>query len=278
MMSIPDYASLMLPMLRRAARMDGGISLADLGAQVAREAGLSAADASRQLPGGEGSQFQMRLRWAQAYLESAGLAVISEGGLRITLAGREYLARSEGPPEPASAKEPGPMERMAEQHGLHRQGLESELLRRVHSMSPEFFEQLILDLLLAMGYGASRTGLSQRLGRSGDGGLDGEIWRDELGLDRIYLQAKRYQPGAAVPINEVRDFAGALEGLHTERGVFVTTSEFPETARAFVEKLRARIALVDGKELSRLMLAHGIGVRLVRSYAVHHVDGDYFRE
>ena len=277
-MSMPDYASLMMPMLQRISRMAGGISLSDLTSQVAREIGLSGAEASKLLPSGDVTEFELRLRWAQAYLENAGLAEVRDGALCITLAGREFVGQHHPPEGIAKDEDAGALQILGEQHARYRESLEAELLRRVQAMSPQLFEQLILDVLLAMGYGNSRLGLSQRLGRTGDGGLDGEIWPDELGLDRIYLQAKRYRPGHAVAVSEVRDFAGALEARHSERGVFVTTSEFPESARQFVEKLRARIALVDGAELAKLMLNHGIGVRLMRSYAVHHVDGDYFRE
>lgn len=169
-------------------------------------------------------------------------------------------------------------DRLAELHARHRAELEGELLHRVQAMSPHFFEQLILDLLVAMGYGDHRAGLSRRLGRTGDGGIDGEVLCDELGLDRIYVQAKRYHPGRMVGVAEVRDFAGALDARRADRGVFVTTAAFSAPTREFVGRLGRRVALVDGMELSRLMLRHGIGVRLIRSYGVHGVDLGYFRE
>jgi len=275
-MSIPDYAALMLPMLRRAAKAQNGVPAREITQALAAEIGLSPIEAAQKLPSGETSLFDLRVQWARTYLENSGLLDSDDGNIRITLAGLDFLSRSD---EPGSKDgQVSHFERMAEHHGLHRQELAAELLRRVLGMSPDFFEQLIIDLLLAMGYGSTRAGIAQRLGRSGDGGIDGEIMRDELGLDRIYVQAKRYAPGSFVPVSEVRDFAGALDSRRAEAGVFVTTAEFPETAREFVEKVRSRIALVDGAELARLMLRHGIGVRLVRSYAVHHLDGDYFRE
>lgn len=275
-MSIPDYAALMLPLLRRVSKAQNGVPLREMTQALAGEIGLSPVEAAQKLPSGATTLFDMRVQWAQAYLEKSALIDSGDGNIRITLAGRDFLRRSEVPGELES--QPSHLERIAEHHGLHRRELAAELLRRVHAMSPEFFEQLIIDMLLAMGYGATRAGIAQRLGRSGDGGIDGEILRDELGRDRIYVQAKRYVPGSLVAVSEVRDFAGALDSRRAEAGVFVTTAEFPDTARAFVEKVRTRIALVDGAELARLMLRHGIGVRLVRSYAVHHLDGDYFRE
>jgi restriction system protein len=275
-MPIPDYAALMLPMLRRAAKAPNGVPAREITQALAAEIGLSPIEAAQKLPSGETTLFDLRVQWARAYLEESGLLDSGDGSIRITLAGRDFLRRSDAPE--VEMGQFSHMERIAEHHGLHRRELAAELLQRVHGMSPEFFEQLIIDLLLAMGYGSTRAGIAQRLGRSGDGGIDGEIMRDELGLDRIYVQAKRYAPGSFVPVSDVRDFAGALDSRRAEAGVFVTTAEFPDTARVFVEKVRTRIALVDGAELARLMLRHGIGVRLVRSYAVHHLDGDYFRE
>jgi restriction system protein len=275
-MSIPDYAALMLPLLRRAAKAQNGVPVLEITQALAAEIGLSPIEAAQRLPSGETSLFDMRVQWAPSYLESSGLLEAGDGNIRITLPGLDFLKRSDEPGEPEG--QVSHMERIAEHHGLHRQEMAAELLRRVHGMSPEFFEQLIIDVLLAMGYGSTRAGIAQRLGRPGDGGIDGEIMRDELGLDRIYVQAKRYAPGSFVPVSEVRDFAGALDSRRADAGVFVTTAEFPVSARDFVEKVRTRIALVDGAELARLMLRHGIGVRLVRSYAVHHLDGDYFRE
>ncbi len=275
-MPIPDYAALMLPMLRRAAKAQNGIAAREITQALAAEIGLSPIEAAQKLPSGDTRLFDVRVQWARSYLEESGLLDAGDGNIRITLAGLDFLRRSDAPGVPEG--QVSHIERIGEHHGLHRQELAVELLRRVHGMSPAFFEQLIVDLLLAMGYGSTRAGIAKRLGRSGDGGIDGEIMRDELGLDRIYVQAKRYAPGSFVPISEVRDFAGALDSRRAEAGVFVTTADFPDTARDFVEKVRTRIALVDGAELARLMLRHGIGVRLVRSYAVHHLDGDYFRE
>lgn len=276
-MAVPEYTELMLPLLRRAAKSPQGIAERDLAQAVAGEIGLSPVDAARLLPSGDMTVLDARVRWARAYLEKSGFVDISDGKLHIVKAGRDFLRKSE-PVDEAPAAASGHIEKIAEAHALHRAEVSGELLRRVHSMSPAFFEQLIIDVILAMGYGCSRAGVASRLGRSGDGGVDGEIFRDELGLERLLLQAKRYMPGSQVALSEVRDFAGALEARRARAGVFVTTARFPASARSFVEQVRTPIALLDGEELSALLLRHGIGVRMVRNYAVHHLDVDYFRE
>jgi restriction system protein len=275
-MAIPEYTALMVPLLRRAAKAAHGLAEVELARAVAGEVGLSPEDAARRLPSGTARQFDLHVQWARAYLESSGFLAAGEGRVRITPSGRDYLARWQ--PDAQGPLGGGHMEAIAVQHSAHRKEVEAELLRRVHAMSADFFEQLVLDLMLAMGYGSSRAGLSRVLGRSGDGGLDGEIVRDELGLQRIYLQAKRYLPESVVPLSDVRDFAGALGAKRAHGGVLMSTAQFSDAARLFVEQVSLSIVLVDGPKLASLMLNHGIGVRLVRNYAVHHVDVDYFRE
>ena len=150
------------------------------------------------------------------------------------------------------------------------------LINRVHNEPPEFFENLVIDLLLAMGYAQRRDDLASRLGRSGDGGIDGVLLEDELGLNRIYFQAKRYKPNLAVPISAVRDFAGSLESKKAGRGLFLTTSYFPKTAEKFAASISKRMVLVDGKHLASLMMRHKIGVKLRAVYEVKVIDESYF--
>jgi restriction system protein len=152
------------------------------------------------------------------------------------------------------------------------------LIERVHSFSPSFFERLIVDLLLAMGYGGGRAEMGRSLGKSGDGGIDGVIKEDELGLDVVYVQAKRYAPDNAVPVREVRDFIGSLEGHRASKGVFVTTSTFPASAREFVDRVSKRVILIDGAELARLMIRHNVGVRVKDTYEIKKIDEDFFSE
>ncbi|MBV9290147.1 MAG: restriction endonuclease [Hyphomicrobiales bacterium] len=156
--------------------------------------------------------------------------------------------------------------------------LAREIVERVHSFSPAFFERLIVDLLVRMGYGGGRLEMGRALGRTGDGGVDGVIKEDELGLDVVYVQAKRLDPDSAVPIREVRDFVGGLEGHRATKGVFVTTSYFPSTAYDFVARVSKRVVLIDGRELATLMIRHRVGVRVKDVYEVKKIDEDYFVE
>jgi restriction system protein len=157
-----------------------------------------------------------------------------------------------------------------------RSALAEELLDRIKSCSPQFFESLVLDLLVAMGYGGSRSD-AERVGRSGDGGIDGTINEDKLGLDVVYVQAKRWDQGI-VGKGDVQKFAGSLGGRRAMKGVFITTSKFAPAAREYVKDVDKKIVLIDGDELAQLMIDHGIGVAEVANYAVKKVDADYFSE
>lgn len=151
-----------------------------------------------------------------------------------------------------------------------------ELLARVHVQPPDFFERLVLDVLVAMGYGSQSHHPAQRIGRSGDGGVDGLIALDELGLDLVYIQAKRLKPGVAVPVAAVRDFAGSLEARHALKGVFVTTTHFSHAAREFCSRLTRRVVLIDGLKLADLMVRHNIGVTVEQCYLLKGIDWEYF--
>jgi restriction system protein len=155
--------------------------------------------------------------------------------------------------------------------------LAAELINSIHIQEPQFFEELVIDVLLAMGYGGRRRDLTRRLGRTGDGGVDGLIAMDELGLDQIYLQAKRLKPGSVVPVSEVRDFAGALDANHASKGVFVATSHFSPAAVNFSQQVSRRVVLIDGSKFAELMIRYNIGVRVQRSYQIKRIDPDYFR-
>lgn len=155
--------------------------------------------------------------------------------------------------------------------------LSDELISHVHAREPVFFEELVIDVLFAMGYGGRRRDLARRLGRSGDGGVDGLISMDELGLDLIYIQAKRLKPGSVVPVCDVRDFAGSLDAHHASKGIFVATSHFSPAAFNFSEQVSRRVVLIDGKRLTELMIRYNIGVKVQQSYQFKRVDLDYFR-
>ena len=154
--------------------------------------------------------------------------------------------------------------------------LVSELIACIHVQPPDFFARLVLDVLLAMGYGSQCPDAVQRLGRCGDGGVDGLITLDELGLDLVYIQAKRLKPGVAVPVASVRDFAGSLEAKHAQKGVFVTTTHFSPAAMDFCSHLSRRVVLIDGQRLAELMVRYNIGVTVEQCFLLKGLDRDYF--
>jgi restriction system protein len=155
--------------------------------------------------------------------------------------------------------------------------LRDALLARIHVNSAAFFERLVIDVFHGMGYGGRARDLSRCLGRSHDGGVDGVIARDELGLDLIYVQAKRLRPGSAVPVSQVRDFVGSLSAHKANSGIFVTTGRFSPSAHEFAATLPLRLALVDGPKLADIMIRHNIGVTVQRTYQFKAVEAAYFR-
>jgi restriction system protein len=255
------------------------------------------------LPSGNQTIFSNRLNWARAYLSKAGLIELPRRGYcRATQRGRELLAagvseidvgllegypefiawrrpeRAAGPTTEQAPPDESPEEVIASSFEMLTGVLARELVKRVHTFSPAFFERLIVDLLVRMGYGGGRLEMGRSLGRAGDGGVDGVIKEDELGLDVVYVQAKRLDPDTAVPLREVRDFVGGLEGHRATKGVFVTTSYFPSTAYDFVTRVSKRVVLIDGRELAALMIRHRVGVRIKEVYEVKKIDEDYFVE
>jgi len=154
--------------------------------------------------------------------------------------------------------------------------LHRELIARIHAQPPEFFERLVIDVLLAIGYGSNRAEMARCLGRTGDGGIDGIIALDELGFDSICIQAKRLKPGSAVPIADVRDFAGSLEARRAGKGVFVTTTHFSAGAAEFCAQLVRRVVLIDGNRLAHLMMRYGLGIRVQHRFEIRALDGAYF--
>lgn len=302
-MPIPDYQTVMLPLLEFVAR--GETSALELEAELARRFDLTDDERSQLLPSGKQRVFHNRVHWAKFYLQKAGLLESSRRGrFNITSTGREVLVSP--PPrldvaylkrfpaflmfysgesganapdpliEPTSAATPE--EVVEEVHRSLGLALRAELHERILKNSPAFFETLIVDLLVAMGYGGSRRDASERLGRTGDGGVDGVISEDALGLDRIYVQAKRYATSSSVGRPEVQAFTGSLVGLGASKGVFVTTSSFSTHAIEFVDRIPQRVVLIDGTRLTDLMIQHGVGVRLSRTLEFKRLDEDFFSE
>jgi|BEDMetMinimDraft_2_1075160.scaffolds.fasta_scaffold04398_2 restriction system protein len=302
--TIPDYQSLMLPVLR-AARL-GEQRIGDVVRRLGEELGLSEAARDALLPSGRQTIFANRVHWAKTYLAKAGLVKMTRRGhFRLTQRGEEVLASNperidkhflsqfeefrqfiersaqstdaeviHTPPNDAAGQTPDEIMRAA-----HRQleaALAEELLDRVRAAPPDFFERLIVNLLLAMGYGGSAADAGRALGRSGDDGVDGVIDQDALGLDRIYIQAKRYAAGNSVGSNAIRDFFGSLDTHKATKGLFITTSGFTSSAHETAEYLSKRIVLIDGEQLARLMIRHNVGCRVEEILYVKKVDEDFF--
>jgi len=295
-MALPSFQHLMLPVLRSACDRPEEISIADLENELALGANVDAADLARLLPSGKKGVFANRVAWARSYLCKVGLlemrrkgyvqatergrALIAEGVTaidRLVLARYPEFAPADFAPGGASAGLPQKSEEqiVASYHRLNAE-LAREIVSRIHALKPAFFERLIVDLLVKMGYGGGRLEMGRTLGRTGDGGVDGVIKEDELGLDVIYVQAKRFAEEISVPLREVRDFVGGLEGHRATKGVFVTTSYFPSTAYEFITRVSKRVVLIDGPELASLMIRHHVGVRMKATYELKKIDEDYF--
>jgi restriction system protein len=300
-MGVPSFQQLMLPALQTIGQRYDEISIAGLEDEVGKALRISAEERKLRLPSGNQTLFANRLNWARSYLSKAGLIELPRRGYcRATDRGRELLAEGvseidlgllERYPEFVAWKtqsrsgqtaEPemreGAEELIASSFELLNAELAQEIVERVHSFSPAFFERLIIDLLVRMGYGGGRAEMGRALGRVGDGGVDGVIKEDELGLDVVYVQAKRLDPNKAVPLCEVRDFVGGLEGHRASKGVLVTTSYFPSTAYDFITRVSKRVVLIDGQELATLMIRHRVGVRIKDVYEVRKIDENYFVE
>lgn len=186
------------------------------------------------------------------------------------------LRRDQSPVPVSVAMETTPEEALEDAYQTHRVSIESELLLRIRAASPAFFERLVVALLVSMGYGGSFRDAGQAVGRSGDDGIDGIIKEDRLGLDLIYIQAKRWE--AVVGRPEIQKFAGALEGHRARKGVFMTTSGFSKAADEFVARIDSKIILIDGATLARRMVDYRVGVSPIRSYDLLKIDADYFTE
>ena len=294
----------MLPLLRLAG--DGqDHRFRDAVESLADELKLPAEDRTELLPSGEQTIFTNRIGWACTYLKQAGLLEAPRRGrFRIKQRGRDLLTEQPHridisllerypefvefrgkrrpriqPAQPATTDNSSsetPEDALSNAYGSLRAELESELLEVIGRASPAFFEQLVVDLLVKMGYGGSRQDAGRAIGRGGDGGIDGIINEDRLGLDVIYIQAKRWESTVGRP--EIQKFAGALQGHRARKGVFITTSAFSRDALDYADKIEARIILIDGDRLAKLMVDHGVGVSMVGTYEVKRVDSDYFSE
>lgn len=312
-MNIPDYQSLMLPLLEALADSREHL-VRDVREHIAAKFSLGTAEREALLPSGKQPIFDNRIGWAKTYLAKAGLvSSVRRGVYQLTDRGRSVIAskparvdvaylgqfpefeefrrKAENDTEgvenlpkrdagagivAVAAPTSTPQESLDAAYHQLRRAVETELLAAVRGSSFRFFERLVVELLVKMGYGGSLKDAGKAIGRSGDDGLDGIIKEDHLGLDAIYIQAKRWDRTVGRP--EVQAFAGSLEGVRGRKGVFIATSAFSADAREYVSRIEKKIVLVDGQQLASLMADFGIGVTPVSTYEVKRVDGDYFSE
>lgn len=303
-MSIPDYQACMLPLLRFAGNGQEH-QLKDAISALADEFSLTDEERNEFLPSGQQPVFTNRVSWACTYLKKAGLLSSPKRAyFKITARGSEvlqdkpakinqkYLQRfpefvefrsvrrdrteENGDLTPELTLGQTPHEALESAYERLRSELASEILSSVRSCDPTLFEKIVVELLVKMGYGGNRKDAGRAIGRSGDEGIDGIIKEDHLGLDSIYLQAKRWEATIGRP--EIQKFAGALQGQRARKGVFITTSDFTKDALDFVSRIDSKIILLNGATLAKLMIDFGVGVNPVATYQVQKIDSDYFND
>ena len=302
-MAIPDYQSLLLPFLKHIS--DGKEhTTQEMKELIARDFKLTTEELSELLPSGRQKVFDNRVGWARTYLKKAqliqypsrGIYTITDRGKKVIAENpdainleylkqfpefRDFIDSSKGNNKiPAKGSENNhsktPEEILESSYQSLRQNLSQEVLSKVLECSPTFFENLVIELLVKMGYGGSRRDAGQAIGQSGDGGIDGIIKEDRLGLDVVYVQAKKWQGPVGRP--EIQKFVGALQGKKARKGIFITTGQFTTHAREYAKDIQNSLVLIDGDDLSSYMIDFGVGVSPVATYEVMSVDSDYFLE
>ena len=302
-MPIPDFQTIMLPFLQFSGdgKMHNFVEAVDA---LAKKFKLTAEEIDTLLPSGQ-QRFANRVGWAKTHLKKAGLIDYPQRGhFQITQRGFDILKelpesidmkflmqfpefqefRKVNQVEKGKGNETIPTETLPPEETIEvaykeiRAGLADELLDYVLKCTPAFFEKLVVELLVSMGYGGSQENAARAVGKSGDDGIDGIIDEDKLGLDSIYIQAKRYQKDARIGAHFVRDFIGALQGCKATKGVFLTTASFTKEAIDFISKVQSRVVLIDGQKLANLMIDYGIGVSTRINYEIRQLDTDYFGE
>ena len=309
-MALPTYDQLMFPLMKLLSEQKQGMKLSDAARVLSERSGLSSEELSLRLSSGTKTVFYDRVGWAKTYLVKAGLisqpkrgfCELSEIGHQLDLSKLtsitiEYLMQYESFSnyKLGISKENQkiqykvdkeishihkleetrtPDEIITETTELLKSNLKSDLLQMVKDKSPAFFERLVVDLLVAMGYGGSHQDAAQAIGKTNDGGIDGVISEDRLGLDKIYIQAKRWENTVGRP--DIQQFKGALADQVAKKGVFITTSNFSKEAIESAKK--SGIVLIDGDKLTSLMIEFGLGVQVERSFHIYKIDQDRFDE
>ena len=304
-MPIPDFQSIMLPLLKILA--DGKVyKYREIIEALVREFQVTEAERKEMLPSGQQEIFANRVGWAKTYLKKAGLIdspqratfVISEKGKEILSQNLDHIdtkflrqfpefqefTRVNKQNETitlesnlsTSDQEQNPEELLENSYQEIRQALATDLLSILRKLSPDDFEKLVVELLVKMGYGGSIRDAGKAVGRSGDQGIDGIIKEDRLGLDIIYIQAKRWADNNAVGRPEIQKFVGALAGQGAKKGIFITTSYFTQEALEYAPRNEIKIVLIDGEELGQLMIDYNLGVSTRKIYEIKRIDHDYF--
>ena len=303
---IPTYQTLMLPLLK-AVKNGKEHRLNDLVDILANEFNLSDDERKELLPSGQTFLFGNRVAWARAYLKKAGLLDAPKRGfVCITKRGLDVLKQNPKEVNVALLQQfqefiefqnvkredresisgdqltfvstQTPEEILEDSYQSIRKSLAQELLDKITKLSPTFFERLVVELLVKMGYGGSMKDAGKAIGKSGDEGIDGTIKEDKLGLDIIYIQAKRWQPGNVVGRPEIHKFVGALAGQGAKKGIFITTSSYTKEALDYIPRNETKIVLIDGYKLAQFMIDFNLGVATQHVYEVKKFDSDYFEE
>jgi restriction system protein len=305
-MAIPDYQRIMLPLLKHVADKRDH-SIGDIVDKLSKEFKLSEEEKKELLPSGQTFIFGSRVGWARTYLKKAGLlaspkratVIITERGLDVLRQNPSQInvgllrqfpefVEFQSPKREdnghatevllAESIEQTPEESIETAYQRIRKALAQEIITKILNKSPDFFEKLVVRLLVKIGYGGSIKDAGRAIGKSGDEGIDGTIKEDKLGLDVIYIQAKRWQPGNVIGRPEIHKFIGALAGQGAKKGIFITTSSFTKEALDFVPRNETKIALLDGEQLAQLMIDYNLGVTTQQTYELKEVDNDFFGE
>jgi restriction system protein len=297
---IPDFQKIMLPFLNLL--MDGTEhSTIETNEYLAKYFGLTEDEVNQYLPSGSQKIFSNRVAWTKSYLKMYGLLEPTKRGCyKISDNGKQFMLQnptevnvkilkqwasknsdksrstegSESEENDVNHEITTPEEQLESNYLLIRQKVAQELLQKIKSSSPSFFENLVVDLLVKMGYGGSFKDAGKSIGKSGDEGIDGIIKEDKLGLDIIYVQAKRWENVVGRP--EIQKFVGALAGQGAKKGVFITTSWFTKEAKEYQPKNDTKIVLIDGEQLAELMIDHNLAVSTVNVFEIKRIDYDYF--
>ncbi|MDD5457785.1 MAG: restriction endonuclease [Phycisphaerae bacterium] len=304
-MPIPDYQTLMLPILKFYGNSGQEHSFREVADALANQFCLTDQEKNEMLPSGQQAIFDNRVGWAKTYLKKANLIETTRRGYnKITQRGIDVLRqklenldanyltkfdefkafRALRHPKGTVAEEESetesngrtPEEILEIAYQKIRNDLATDLLQQLKSCSPSFFERLVVEVIVKMGYGGTRQDAGKAIGKSGDGGIDGIIKEDKLGLDAIYIQAKRWENTIGRP--EIQKFVGALTGQRARKGLFITTSDFTSDAKEYVSRIDTKIVLIDGETLADLMIDHNVGISIIGTYELKKIDSDYFIE